>query len=103
MSLSADSPERQGDIRDLEFGVVEGRLGHRQPHTDNPFQYFRHSTRLRQDFQAPDNCSYRELGRYELCDRSAPGQPLRGLRRYLRFWSRASCAAPLRLARSRSP
>ena len=61
-------------------------------------------THNRADFWvAPDNCSYRELGRYELCDRSAPGQPLRGLRRYLRFWSRASCAAPLRLARSRSP
>ena len=31
MSLSRDSPERQGDIRDLELGVVEGRLGEGEP------------------------------------------------------------------------
>ena len=31
MSLSRDSPGRQGDIRDLELGVVEGRLGEGEP------------------------------------------------------------------------
>ena len=31
MSLSRDSPERQGDIRDLELGLVEGRLGEGEP------------------------------------------------------------------------
>ena len=31
MSLSRDSPERQGDIRDPELGVVEGRLGEGEP------------------------------------------------------------------------
>ena len=31
MSLSRDSPERQGDIRDLELGVVEVRLGEGEP------------------------------------------------------------------------
>ena len=31
MSLSRDSPERQGGIRDLELGVVAGRLGEGEP------------------------------------------------------------------------
>ena len=31
MSLSPDSPERQGGIRHLELGVVEGRLGEGEP------------------------------------------------------------------------
>ena len=31
MSLSRDSPERQGDVRDLELGVVAGRLGEGEP------------------------------------------------------------------------
>ena len=31
MSLSRDSPGRQGDIRDFELGVVEGRLGEGEP------------------------------------------------------------------------
>ena len=31
MSLSRDSPGRQGGIRDLELGVVEGRLGEGEP------------------------------------------------------------------------
>ena len=31
MSLSADSPGRQGGIQDLELGLVEGRLGEGKP------------------------------------------------------------------------
>ena len=31
MSLSRDSPERRGDIRDLELGMVAGRLGEGEP------------------------------------------------------------------------
>ena len=31
MSLSPDSPGRQGDIRDLELDLVEGRLGEGEP------------------------------------------------------------------------
>ena len=75
------------------------RLGH-----VNPQNGHNSVTNNRVDYGlAPDSCSYQELDTTNYVTGARRRNPCGVFGAHLRFWIRASCAAPLRLARSRSP
>ena len=78
MSLSRDSPERQGDIRDFELGLVEGRLGEGEPAAGHERRGGGHAHEPRHTVDAGTDASLESdvpgVAVPEGCERGRPGR-----------------------------